>query len=164
VEDSAVTTIAYRDGVLAGDSCHSWCDAETDNYWIYKYENKLEQSGPVMFGTSGDVDSPDFLKMLRGLKKPSDLPPWSERKKFEGSKALIVFCKPELAVFAMEDGELDSCGEYHAIGSGARFAVAAMDMGASAHEAVVRACYRDCFSREPVHALYADPSKAPPKE
>lgn len=148
-----MTTIAYREGVLAGDSCHAWCSADTDDYWVYKYANKLERSGSVLFGTSGNCDAPDFLAMLRNLRKPTDLPSAKERAKHPDSKALIVFTKPEVLVVAIEDGEMDEAGEFHAIGSGARFAIAAFDMGANALKAVEVAAHRDLFTRPPFHTL-----------
>lgn len=148
-----MTTIAYRDGVLAGDSCHAWCSQETDDYWVYKYATKLVRNGPVMFGCSGDCDSAEFVSMLMSLRKPTDLPSEKVRKAFEGSKALIVFTKPELAVYAIEDCEMDECGEYHAIGSGAKFAMTAFDMDANALKAVEMASRRDLFTRPPFHSL-----------
>jgi len=147
-----VTTIAFRGGVLAGDSCHNQEDKE-GNSWCYRLANKLTVNKHVAYGTSGDADSPGFFEMLAKLKSPGDFPPWSVRETFEDVRALVCFRSGE--VYTCEDGELSEFGDgdYAAIGSGRKFALGAMIRGASAVEAVFAACSICNHTRPPIYAF-----------
>jgi hypothetical protein len=148
-----MTTIVYRGGILAGDSCHNQEDSE-GNSWCYRLANKLSVTKHVVYGTSGDADSPAFMQMLDRLKTPADFPAYKEREQFEGVRAIVCFKGGE--VFSCEDGELsefDGTADFAAIGSGRKFALGALLRDASAIEAVLTSSQICSHTRPPVYAF-----------
>jgi len=149
-----MTTIAYRDGTIACDSC--WAvDGAVDT--LSKKIKRLKYG--VLLGSAGDGDARVFDKLL-SVKRPEDLPTYEQliAMRLE-SMHLIIF--PDRRIFkiatnySQEDGagvwEVE--GTFTAIGIGSHFAIGAMEAGATARQAVVIACRRDINSRLPVHTL-----------
>jgi len=149
-----VTTIAYRDGTIACDSC--WAvDGMVDT--LSKKIKRLKYG--VLLGGAGDGDARFFDKLL-SVKRPEDLPTYEQLQTLRiESMHLLIF--PDKRIFkiatnfSIEDGagvwEVE--GTFTAIGAGASFAIGAMEAGATARQAVVIACRRDINSRLPVHTL-----------
>jgi hypothetical protein len=127
-----MTIIAYRDGVMAGDTQHN------ANNQLVGYEEKVIKNHlGALWGASGDNSQSKacedwFLKVtsIVDLRSP---PPFSK------GQGLLVF--PDGNVFSVYDGLSTRTLEFKhfgftAIGSGADFAMGAMAMGATAEQAV----------------------------
>jgi hypothetical protein len=128
-----MTTIAYKDGVIAYDSQIARGDVITYD----DYEKCIEQGG-VKFFCSGAV--PDFQRLVDayfGAKPDGNI-----------DATALVLDGESLMMVAVDD----ATGLWkspvlrdrpYAIGSGTPYAFAAMDMGASAEKAVEMAARRD---------------------
>jgi hypothetical protein len=148
-----MTTIAYKAGVLAGDSL--WADEHGD---VTTLATKVfELPNGILYGGAGEDDDRALVQLLKRVKKPEQLPPISEIRKIKQDlAALIVF--PSGRVFIL-DASSDKNGQagiceikegQAAIGRGSIHALCAMDFGASAIEAVEFACKKNIHSRPPV--------------
>lgn len=148
-----MTVIAYKDGVLAGDSL--WSDEHGN---VYTIAPKVFQfpSG-VLYGGAGEGDDREFVRLLKRAKRPEQLPAIKDLRKLkQGLRAIMVF--PDGRVFTVDtsvkDEEPVGIGEVvervAAIGCGMDWALAAMDNGKSAIDAVEYACKRNVFCRPPV--------------
>lgn len=164
-----MTTIAFRAGIMACDSCWTYYGTQVASAIKIK-----RLSSGALLGQAGDNDCRGIELLLDRIKDPRKLPTRAEltatRESFHGLLALPrggVFCvataKVDESGFPV-DGDEDigvwlatTMGGYAAVGSGADYALAAMDAGASAREAVSIACRRDVFSRPPVHVLKLTP-------
>lgn len=140
-----MTTIAFKDGVMASESCqsHVYIDPVVCKK-IYVV------SGDVI-GLAGNlVDFPKFLSWYQDERKShTDL---------EGSEHSIG----SLEALVWSNGKLycydESCiavrmGNIAAIGSGSPFAMAAILAGSSAEEAVAVACQMDPFSNGDIYSI-----------
>ena len=161
-----MTTIAYKAGVMACDSC--WTDA--DLYDVAQTKIVRLASGALL-GGSGDNDGREIEALLDKVKTARQLPTRTQlaalRSSFSG---LLVL--PSGAVFKVSAGydEKPRDADYGiwpsgrkgvaAAGSGAHLAIGAMAAGKSAREAVAIACAWDIHSRLPVHALTLKPLRA----
>ncbi|MGE1612305.1 proteasome subunit beta [Pseudomonas monteilii] len=145
-----MTTIAYKDGVIAYDSQITRGDVITYD----DYEKCIEQGG-VKFFCSGAV--PDFQRLVDayfGAKPDGNI-----------DATALVLDGESLMMVAVDDATglwkspvlLD---RPYAIGSGTPYAFAAMDMGASAEKAVEMAARRDTSTggRVRVVKLISDPA------
>ena len=132
-----MTTIAYKDGIIAADGrATSGYEITEDNY------EKMMCVDGVMFFLSGSIcDFDNFIECYLMGAKPT-----------KGN---------ETAAFVFEDGKLYKAAicSYHgfwkrklnmknnyAIGSGEQYALSAMDCGVSAKEAVEQAAKRDTMT------------------
>ncbi len=134
-----MTTIAYRKGILASDgrvTTKDFIDSETDRK-IWRL------SDGSLFGTSGDYMG--GLRLLRLLK---------ECLKLEKFVLPDISLKSTRALFITKHGNwfFEQCtwekrkDDYLAIGSGGKYAMAAMDAGADAISAVKIGMKRDIYS------------------
>lgn len=148
-----MTTIAYKDGVLAGDSL--WSDERGDVTTLANKVFKLQNG--ILYGGAGDDDDRALLKLLGKVKRPKDFPPISELRKLrQDLSGLVVF--PDGRVFTIDvsaekDGYSSVCEiveKVAAIGRGSIHALSAMAHGKSAIEAVEFACTMNVFSRPPI--------------
>jgi ATP-dependent protease HslVU (ClpYQ) peptidase subunit len=146
-----MTTIAYKDGVLACDS--AWSE---DSRIVGSITKITRFETGVLYGSAGHGDDRALVSLLRLVRTPDDLPSvndlWDIHQEIT---ALVVF--PDKQVYMVFTGT-DDCGAFPltppaAIGSGKWIALGAMDAGKGAVEAVKIACNRDCHSRLPVHSL-----------
>lgn len=140
-----MTTVVYRDGVLAADSLATLGD--TKLHGDYKKINRI--NGHLIGVAGGVADCATFLDWCRAGGE------LTETKAPEGSYQALVI-DPSGKATEVE------CGKYlprmnrtkfHAIGSGAPFALAAMYAGATAVEAVKIATKIDTNSGLPVKSL-----------
>ena len=129
-----MTTIVYKDGVIAYDSrCTRSGIIESDNT-----EKKVIINGIVYFGCGTLTDAERFAEYYEKREA-------SGKVNFE---ALVIDSGIVYDSSVCDDegfwrNEID---EPFAIGSGKMFAFTAMDMGASAKEAVEMAIKRDMYS------------------
>lgn len=128
-----MTTIAYKDGVIACDG--RACSGDT--ILSDEAEKCLVRQDGVRFWFSGCNYLQDEL-----------LREWPSGKLSSNRFAAFAYSEEGLFfVSASEDGEIESCRHPldtpFSIGSGSDHALTAMDMGASAEEAVEMAAKRD---------------------
>lgn len=159
-----MTTIAYKDGVMACDSC--WTYGGTIDVLATKISRL---ANGALLGQSGSNDGRYFEKLLGKVKSPASLPTHEQlreiRQDFLGLLVLpsgkifklsTTFITPENwnCEFDPDDvGLWEITGPFAAVGSGGDFAIVAMECGKSAKEAVDIACRFDPNSRGPIHSL-----------
>jgi ATP-dependent protease HslVU (ClpYQ) peptidase subunit len=159
-----MTVIAYRAGVMACDSC--WTHGDTQVVSLIKIKRL---SSGALLGQAGDNDARAMETLLDKIKDPKKLPTREELSKtlvdFIGLLALskggvfVVANGPvDQAGWPTSDGDVGiwpatTMGGYAAVGSGGDHALAAMDAGATAKEAVQIACRRNVSCRPPVHIM-----------
>lgn len=138
-----MTTIAYRDGVIAADTgCFNdgLYEGEVDKLWT------LPDVG--ILGCCGEYGA--ILKVVEWLRnggKADDKPRLSRNSEFTG---LVVKCEGNVVHYQMGLRPMLIGASFHAIGSGRKIAVGALAAGASAEQAVQIACRYDRMSMEPV--------------
>jgi 20S proteasome alpha/beta subunit len=152
-----VTTVAYKDGILACDSC--W----TSNSMVDTLSKKITRlKYGVLLGHSGDNDGRAFVKLLNAVKKFEDLPTFAELDAIKiDFLGLLIFPDKRIAKISTSGfrdrdddiGVWEIEGSFTAVGTGAEFAIGAMEAGATARQAVLIACKRDINSRPPVWTL-----------
>jgi ATP-dependent protease HslVU (ClpYQ) peptidase subunit len=128
-----MTTIAYKDGVIAYDSQVTRGDIITDD----AYEKCIELKGVKFFCAGALSDHQRLVDLYFGAKSEGNI-----------DASALVFDGVSLMMVAVDDSTglwkspilLD---RIYAIGSGSPFAFAAMDMGASAYQAIEMAAKRD---------------------
>lgn len=132
-----MTTIAYRDGVMAADTMGSWSGdinfgvpklAKTDRF-LMGFSGAYAFAHPMYDWILGKEDQP----MRDFYKSPPDFDPGSS-----GITVLLAeITTGELWYFAADGNGNRLFGKkFESIGSGARFALGAMQVGATAAEAV----------------------------
>ncbi len=149
-----MTTIVYRDGVMASDSLASYGDTAFTN--VTKLF-RLNKGGVI--GISGNVDFRTLLELCCDIDNGDDLPSVEELSKINHRFTALLRLKDGL--FCVETGdELKKCGViplppkvFMATGSGEEFALGALDMGADAKTAARVACKFDLFSAPPIQTM-----------
>lgn len=138
-----MTTIAYKDGVIAYDS------RQTRNNRIVSDDSlKCQVVDGVSFFLSGAVcDEKALIAAYFGT--PSPVPVECSGYAVDGGKLLMVGHDENTGIWKQE---LDLANP-DAIGSGAQYAMASMDMGASAEDAVRAAMKRDIYTGGLVRTL-----------
>jgi hypothetical protein len=157
-----MTVIAWRAGMMSCDSC--WNSFGTQNVSLIKI--KRLTSGALL-GSAGENDNRDMEALLDKIKNDKMLPTRQQlialKLTYEGILAL-----PRGGVWVISTGEVNesgypvtdedmglwtasTMGGYAAVGSGGDIALAAMDAGANARQAVEIACKRNVYCRPPVH-------------
>lgn len=131
-----MTTIAYKDGIVAYDSRMVSDDLVIDDDFIKMF---VKDNTTVFYcGAVGDIE--DFIKCVLDCVEPErDL----------DCEALGVF-DGKLYAVDIFDGRVRKLplrlDNHYAIGSGRRLALAYMDTGMSAEEAVIATCKRDIYT------------------
>lgn len=156
-EGGGVTTVAYRDGIMACDSC--WAD---DNMQTTSMTKIDRLTSGALLGSAGDCDIRLLLSLIDKVKTPDKLPGRAELAATKTDyKGILVF--PRGQVYMIDIGP--STGEQYdaqvwpanrgiaACGSGGKVALGAMGAGKSAQEAVAIACRFDINSKLPVHVV-----------
>lgn len=158
-----MTTIAFDGKVLACDSC--WADDEVQTVTRSKI-TRLPTG--ALYGGAGGFDDRELIELLKKVKKPDQLPTLAQLGAIRQTLRSILVL-PSGRVFMLDtchiapgEAEASECGVVEldapcGVGSGAAFAVVAMEAGASAFDAVRLACKRDINSKEPIHRLTLNP-------
>jgi len=137
-----VTTIAYRDGILAADSLVTLGDTK-----VHGSFQKIRRIDDYLIGTAGGVaDSERFIQWLKA---------GGEDECPKGSYSALII-DPRGRLREIESGSLlprPRNAKFAAIGSGAPYAIAAMWAGATAIEAVKIAAKIDTSTGLPVKSL-----------
>ena len=155
-----MTVIAYRDGVMAGDSC--WSDGGKDSDYgglITNVQNKLVRlpSGGI-YGGAGATDDRSLIRLLAKVKSSRGLPLSTviADKQYEELQCLIAL--PDKTLWLINGGPEGNgvepvSTEFAAVGTGAPIAIGAMARGATAEQAVRIACRWNVFCRPPIHKI-----------
>ena len=126
-----MTAIAYRDGILAGDS-HVAANGVT-----YGFTTKgLKTKDNFLVAAAGSaVDGYKFLKAVKDgeIDTLEDLP-------YENLDAILVYPDRKKIIHYEQKGVLVYEAPFHVLGAGSEMMVGAMEMGAGAEEAVRIAC------------------------
>ena len=139
-----MTTIAYRDGVIASDTLVSAGGTKVGRV------QKIGKIGPVLFGASGSLaQAQRFGDWVRGGMKGA--PPQFEKEEGEG----FVIHKDCIVTYSGAGIDRMSA-PYFASGSGWQFALGAMAAGACAEQAVRLAITLDNGSGGEVTVLSRD--------
>jgi hypothetical protein len=154
-----MTVVVYRDGVLASDSAIS----SPNGHKVLDLPKIMRLSGkPVkyMAWCGAAATAPAFSRWYKDYKQnPDKLPPALRNM---GFNVIVVFRATRngdvrVIMYEHEQGEDSmmlydvSDNPYIAIGSGEAAALAALDMGATAQQAVEIACRRSGGCALPVH-------------
>lgn len=137
-----MTTIAYRDGVIAADSLVSSGPNRAGH--VVKIAR-----GPdgTLAGAAGDMWA--CMTFLRAIETGSPLP--AERG--NDFDALVVDVRGKAHYVGDKGDPVPVDGDYFALGSGEAAALGAMEMGASAERAVAVAIKIDKGSGGPIRSL-----------
>lgn len=139
-----MTTIAYRSGVLAGDS-----QATDDQLWQTTKIHRLNTSaGTLLVGFAGDTFA--ALVFIEWLKNDQSRKPDISNEDFE---AVVVAETGRVTIWNQSLVPWSPEGKFFAIGSGGKVAMGAMHAGKGAIEAVKIACKVDPYTRGPVRSL-----------
>lgn len=149
-----MTTIVYRDGMMAADSQTT---ISTDAGGARKFRcEKLYRSkdGKAIIGTAGE--SFPALKFVRwygsGKKPPKELAGTDFTCLVLTSSGLVEYdghCEPDPVL-----------EPFYAVGSGAKAALGALHMGATAEQAVEIACRIDPYSSPPIVTMRLEDANA----
>ncbi len=135
-----MTTICYKAGILAFDG-----QCTNENEIVAKNIVKAIATKKLLVGASGaTAHCQAFIEWVRNGRKASTMPKPLPDDKFEG---IVIDDKGCITVY--EEGLLSvefGTHPFFAIGSGAQFAIGAMEAGASALEAVKIAAKRDIYT------------------
>ena len=142
-----MTTIAYRDGVLAADSLVT-CGGGADGF-----VSKARRIDGLLTAASGStVHAERFFNWLAG-GAPGDCPlvglPENSR-----TNGLVVLPSGRLRVWCHEGSwDFTPLRGFYALGSGTDYAIGAMEMGADAERAVQVATIHDIATGGPITVL-----------
>lgn len=130
-----MTTIAYRNGVLAGDrqcGINGWINP----YSVPKLFSLGQSAGHAIAAVTGDYQ--DALRLIEWFRQP-----FGDRPKLgDNSRVIILRARDELTIYEGA-GSFDIETEFAAWGSGMPAATAALIMGATARRAVEVAAMLD---------------------
>jgi hypothetical protein len=157
-----LTTIAYRDGVMAGDSC--W---QANNLQTTSMTKVTKLSSGSLFGAAGDGDIRALLTLLDKIRLLDRMPSRADLAALRCDvQAIWVFPQGQISMIAIAPGGLDGDNLDHydaqiwpanrgfaAVGTGAELAIGAMAAGKDARHAVGIACKFDINSRLPIHSV-----------
>lgn len=145
-----MTTIAYKDGVIAYDG------RQTRNDRIVSDSApKCKVVDGVSFFLSGAVcDEKALIAAYFGTLSP--VPVECSGYVVDGGKLMMVGHDDKTGIWKQELAPSNP----DAIGSGAPYALAAMDMGASAEDAVLAAMKRDIYTGGLIRTVVIDLGKA----
>jgi len=161
-----MTTIAYCKGVMACDSAY----ASNDHMLLTKRSKIMRLSSGALWGGAGDDDDRALVELFDKIRYP---------RQFPSREAILKLTFPCDVLYVMPNGRIfnisaeepeehqthwsggimEVAESYYAVGSGAAYALTAMECQRSAREAVEAAIRRDLNCRAPVHALPLIPPK-----
>lgn len=138
-----MTTIAYRDNIMAGDT------AMTDRGTYCGQYRKIYEMRGALLGVCGCLG--EVAKLRDWFIAGTDTAPPEFTS--DDSEALLVHLSGRVEWIGHPGRRMDITGDFHAIGSGFRLALGAMSAGATAEQAVEIACDLDIYTRRPIDVL-----------
>jgi len=147
-----MTTIVWRDGVMAADT-----RAYSGDHWAFGQKIKIRCHEGVLMGVSSNqlgVPSVVLDWFCEGAeadsKKLKDLLPLIDQPSF----SLLTVDENGIGGLMFGHGLMTYAeADYYTIGSGEVYALGALAQGATAYEAVLAACQFDKFTAEPITVL-----------
>lgn len=147
-----MTTLAYRNGVLAADS-GSWISNVA-----YRTANKLAMGpdGSLHGVTGGQGECDTYTAWVRaGMEGDAPRPepvgdPGDNRSSFH---ALVVSPTGEVSIWTAHGFERHGQVDYFALGAGSEMAIGAMAAGASAERAIAIVADNSDYARLPVRTI-----------
>lgn len=152
-----MTTICYRDGILAGDTRAYSGDKQPIGHKIKIAQARQSSGAVVSFGIS--TPHPGFSEEIRHWVA-NDRSPDAEPPGGRDFNMLLIDEQGDVYFYAssfVPSGPL--WADYYAIGSGAEYALGAMAHGATAREAVEAAAQLDVWTGAPIQ--FIDTGHAP---
>lgn len=157
-----MTTIAYRDGTMACDSC--W---QANHVQTTSMTKIVRLASGALFGSSGDGDIRTLQVLLDRVKDFGKMPSRAELSALKCEvDGILVLPHGHIMMISIAPGGADHNNFDHfdaqiwpanrglaAVGSGAELALGAMAAGKNARSAVAIACRFDIHSRLPVHVM-----------
>ena len=140
-----MTIIAWDGKTLAADRravCSSFKGGETTK--IHTWDGGL-------CGFSGDMDT--GVTLLDWLLTGADPKQYPELQESDPSSLLVIYNDGQVAQFGRSPVPMLFANPYHAIGSGAKYALAAMYLGKKAKQAVEVACALDVYCGNGIDTL-----------
>ncbi len=151
-----MTTIAYRDGVLAADT-----RATSGDVIVGSSALKIAKRGRVMAAASGtSAYARRFMDWFRSGMK-GDPPPSIDPNDHDTFCWGLLVTGDDRRVLLQQPGWIVERGPYFAMGSGRDFALGAMAHGASAEEAVRAAIAHDVYSGGDITVLRVEADTRP---
>ena len=155
-----MTTIAYKDGVMAGDSGMTHGSRR-----IGTVQKVFKTAAGALWGSAGGADDRAFSNLIWDVREPGQIPtPEALAALQQDQDGLLVL--PCGRVFflqahppgmnAYKSGVVELLPPVGAIGSGAAFAVAAMMAGSSARQAAGIGAALDIYSAPPITSVSLD--------
>lgn len=139
-----MTTIAYRAGVMAGDT------ALTDRgVYCGQYRKIYRSDDGKLLGVCGCLGTVADLRDWFIAGAEGDPPTFKD----EDSEGLLVHPNGRAEWLGPQRKRIDIDGPFHAIGSGFQLAMGALHAGATAARALEIACELDIRTRGPVTIL-----------
>ena len=153
-----MTTIAYKAGLMACDSC--WTHNDTQ---VTSLSKITRLSSGALLGQAGDNDGREMEYFLDKIKTARNIPTRKAllelRIGFEGLWVLPsghifrVSCREDPLAYHDEVGFTPVSRKFAATGSGSDLALGAMHVGATAREAVAAAAEYDINTLGPFHVV-----------
>lgn len=146
-----MTTIVYKDGILACDS-----QVTTNSEVIIGYCNKIQEfDNEVICGSGSTTAIKQFIDWHRRGDDPEKKPTL-----LGDGCVCFVIDKKTLELKRYCDCWYDSIGaSFYVTGSGMEIAIGALEMGATAEEAIKAACKYDTGTGGEVHVLDLNKTK-----
>lgn len=139
-----MTTIAYRDGLMAGDS-GSWRGGVKTAGAV---KLAISVDGDLVGATGASAACYEFLQAVKTQPRHEWPRPIADR---DGSSFQALIVSLDGAVSVLEQfGEEEITAPYYAIGAGAEIAMGAMYAGADAETAVFAAVEHSSYAAAPV--------------
>lgn len=139
-----MTTIVYRDGVLAADTS-VW---DNDCYVGQRIKVWQRDNG-LMAGVAGGMDdAANFRDWFLGEMKEGH-----PEFKHDASEGLLIHPGGRVEWVGRKQRRMDIDGPFHAIGAGFKLAIGAMLQGATAEQALAIAASIDAYTRAPFTVL-----------
>lgn len=148
-----MTTVAFRDGIMAGDSCLSTGDDSV--IYVGNVDKVFRLKDGSLFSASGDAECQPIINVLESGIQDSAIPGALAELKSE-SECMMVRPDGRLYWICVSEGYgefTEFKDEFCAIGTGKDFAYGAMEWGASALDAVICASRRHAFTRGPFMSM-----------
>jgi ATP-dependent protease HslVU (ClpYQ) peptidase subunit len=150
-----MTTIAYRDGVLAADSqCQAGGRILGETRKITRID-KVDKP-EMLVAVAGNLDKCQVFKQWCETGYPRNPPNLKEISENEDFGAFVIInTEPTIIVYEYETNcvGVPIRAEFRALGTGADFAIGAMAMGASARKAVEIATKYDIYTGGEIREL-----------
>jgi len=141
-----MSTIAYRDGIIAADTLAS------TNYKTMEGVRKVGRTNKFLFGLAGRYANIHrvyhWIKEIENECSPHDFYKHSEKLDASGLDCTVILVEENGIIWTMQD-DGNVCqvfSDYEATGSGQEFALGAMHAGASAEDAIKAASKFDAHT------------------